>query len=183
MQPRKALCLLFVVVLLAAVVFPTIGLAAGGGYLSGYENQDPTPNGTTGVSWWSTLAYVGSLVVVFLFVAALAYYASKFLGGRFGRALEGKGGRVLEHLPLGPGRSACLVELAGRLLILGVTEHSITLLGEINGEEEAARLRERKPGDSSAPFSGAEGFETQFGALDQLVRRIPSIFKNDVFRK
>lgn len=183
MQARKVLCLLFVVVLLAAFVFPEISLAASGGYLSGYENQDPTPNGTTGVSWWSTLAYVGSLVVVFLFVAALAYYASKFLGGRFGRALDGKGGRVLAHLPLGPGRSACLVELAGRFLLLGVTEHSITLLGEIDDAAEVERLREQRPKDTASPFAGADGFETQFGALDQLVKRVPSIFKNDVFRK
>ena len=120
------LCLLLWVFL--ALVLPSVGLAAdSGGYLSGYENQDPAPNGTPGVSWWSTIAYVASLVVVFLFVAGLAYYVSKILGGRFGRAMSGGGGRLLENLPLGPGRSACVVELAGRILLLGVTEHTISL--------------------------------------------------------
>ena len=174
------LCLL----LFLFFVLPSVGMATeGGGYLAGYENQDPTPNGTTGVSWWSTIAYVASLVVVFLFVAGLAYYASKFLGGRFGRAASGGGGRVLEHLPLGPGRSACVVELAGRLLILGVTEHSITLLGEIDDAAEAEQLLKRSLEEPAAPFSGAGGFERQFGSLDQLAKRIPAIFKNDAFRK
>ena len=94
MLERKGyfLCLLLWVFL--ALVLPSVGLAAdGGGYLSGYENQDPAPNGTPGVSWWSTIAYVASLVVVFLFVAGLAYYVSKILGGRFGRAMSGGGGR------------------------------------------------------------------------------------------
>ena len=102
----SALCLLVWASL--TLLLPSVGLAAdGGGYLAGYENQDPMPNGTPGVSWWSTIAYVASLVVVFLFVAGLAYYVSKILGGRFGRAVSG-GGRVLENLPLGPGRSACI---------------------------------------------------------------------------
>ena len=164
-----AICLLLI--FCCVMILPSVGLAAdGGGYLAGYENQDPTPNGTPGVSWWSTIAYVASLVVVFLFVAGLAYYVSKFLGGRFGRSMTGNGGRVLEHLPLGPGRSACVVELAGRILLLGVTEHSITLW-------------EKSAEESPAMFSQAGGFERQFGSLDQLVKRIPSMFKNDAFRK
>ena len=54
-------------------VLPTVGLAADGGsssgYLAGYENADPKP---TAVSWWSTLAYLLSLLVIFAFVLAKA---------------------------------------------------------------------------------------------------------------
>lgn len=177
-----ALCLLVWVFL--ALLLPAVGMAAdGGGYLAGYENRDPAPNGTPGVSWWSTIAYMASLVVVFLFVAGLAYYVSKVLGGRFGRMVSGGGGRVLDNLPLGPGRSACIVELAGRLLILGVTEHSITLLGEIEDAAEAEKLLKKSLEESRGSFSGMDGFERQFGSLDQLAKRIPTIFKNDAFRK
>ena len=178
----RVLCLL--VWLFFALLLPSVGMAAdGGGYLAGYENHDPTPNGTPGVSWWSTIAYVASLVVVFLFVAGLAYYVSKILGGRFGRSVSGGGGRVLENLPLGPGRSACVVELAGRLLLLGVTEHSITLLGEIEDAEEVEQVLKKSLEESPMPFSGTTGFERQFGSLDKLAKRIPTMFKNDVFRK
>ena len=138
MLGRKGYFLCLLLWVFIVLVLPSVGLAAdGGGYLSGYENRDPAPNGTPGVSWWSTIAYVASLVVVFLFVAGLAYYVSKILGGRFGRAMSSGGGRLLENLPLGPGRSACVVELAGRILLLGVTEHTITLLGEVEDAAEA----------------------------------------------
>ena len=90
MLGRKGAALCLLVWASLTLLLPSVGLAAdGGGYLAGYENQDPMPNGTPGVSWWSTIAYVASLVVVFLFVAGLAYYASKILGGRFGRAVSG----------------------------------------------------------------------------------------------
>ena len=184
MLTKKGVVLWLGLIVVTVFLFPSVGIAAGdGSYLSGYENQDPVPNGTPGVSWWSTVAYVVSLVVVFLFVAGLAYYVSKFLGGRFGRATSGRGGRVLENLPLGPGRSACVVALAGRFLILGVTEHSITLLGEIDDADEAEQLLKKSLEESPLPFSDTGGFERQFGSLDQLVRRIPTMFKNDVFRK
>ena len=184
MLGRKGAALCLLVWASLTLLLPSVGLAAdGGGYLAGYENQDPMPNGTPGVSWWSTIAYVASLVVVFLFVAGLAYYVSKILGGRFGRAVSG-GGRVLENLPLGPGRSACIVELAGRLLLLGVTEHSITLLGEIEDPAEAEQILKRNlEGRSQDSFPGMSGFESQIGSLDQLAKRIPTIFKNDAFRK
>ncbi len=51
-----------------------------GGYLSGYEEVEPKP---TAVSWWSTLAYLLSLVAVFAVVVVMAYFTAKFIGGRF----------------------------------------------------------------------------------------------------
>ena len=39
--------------------------ASSSGYLSGYENPDPRPSP---VSWWSTLAYLLSLLVIFGFL-------------------------------------------------------------------------------------------------------------------
>ena len=181
---RKNCVLCLLIWILFVLILPSTGMAAdSGGYLAGYENQDPMPNGTPGVSWWSTIAYVASLIVVFLFVAGLAYYVSKILGGRFGRPVSNGGGRVLENLPLGPGRSACLVELAGKLLLLGVTERSITLLGEIEDEAAAEQILKKSLAESSTPFPDTKGFERQFGSLDQLVKRIPTIFKNDAFRK
>lgn len=182
---KKGVVCCIVFLLIIALLFPSLGMAAeGGGYLSGYENQDPIPNGTPGVSWWSTVAYIASLVVVFLFVAGLAYYVSKILGGRFGRARSGGNGRVLEYLPLGSGRSVCVVELVGKFLILGVTDHTITFLGEIDDKSEVEELLKGKLDKTSLPLYGSvDGFERQFGSLDRLVKRIPTIFKNDVFGK
>ena len=111
--------------------------AAKGGYLSGYENADPKPSS---ISWWSSIAYLVSLFAIFIFVVGLAYFAARFLGGRFAQQKMGYGGRILSHLPLGPNRSVCIIEMAGRIFMLGVTEHSVTLLAEINDPDEIDRL-------------------------------------------
>ncbi len=167
-------------VLFAWSAMPTLGLAAdassaGGGYLSGYENTDPKPSQ---MSWWSTLAYLISLFAVFAFVIVMAYFASKFLSGKFGKNMNGSDGMILEHLPLGPNRSVCVVELAGHVLMLGVTEHQITLLGEINDEGEIARLHRNAV--TGQPFD--DSFTNQMGLIGQFAKRVPSLFK-DMNRK
>ena len=45
-------------VLFSLIYFGDSAAEAAGGYLEGYEEVDPRP---TGVSWWSTLAYLVSL--------------------------------------------------------------------------------------------------------------------------
>ena len=135
-------------------------LAAEGGYLSGYTEPDPRP---TGVSWWSTLAYL----------------ASRLLAGHFAKATGASGGHLLAHLPLGPNRSVCIVELAERVFVLGVTEHSITLLREITDPEEIERLHR----SSLAPSGGVDIFSSQMGTLEQLAKRIPSLFRDGGYRR
>ena len=151
-------------------------LAAEGGYLSGYTEPDPRP---TGVSWWSTLAYLLSLLAVFAFVLVLAYLASRLLAGHFAKATGASGGHLLAHLPLGPNRSVCIVELAERVFVLGVTEHSITLLREITDPEEIERLHR----SSLAPSGGVDIFSSQMGTLEQLAKRIPSLFRDGGYRR
>lgn len=144
--------------------------ASSGGYLAGYENVDPKP---TASSWWSTLAYLVSLFAIFGFVVVMAYFAARFMGGKFARHITGSGGRILEHLPLGPNRSVCVVEMANRLFLLGVTEHSITLLSEITDPEEIERLHK------SSMLNGMDSgmFSQEFGMLADLVQKIPPILR------
>lgn len=160
------------------LIFSTAVWAApeSGGYLAGYENADPQP---TSFSWWSTVAYLVSLLAIFVFVAVMAYVAARFLGGRFSQELGAGGGRILSHLALGPKMSVCVVEMAGRVFMLGVTEHNISLLAEIDDAEEIERLNRQKlaGGFDSAMFS------QQFGALSGLVQKIPPLFRGDSFRK
>ena len=140
---------------------------AAGGYLEGYEEADPRP---TGVSWWSTLAYLVSLVAVFGVVLVMAYFAARFIGGRFNAArLGASGGRILENLPLGPNRSVCTVEIAGRVFLLGVTDHSINLLSEITDKDLIEHLH-------AQALDSGDMFSQEFGTLSDLVRKIP-LFK------
>ena len=153
-------------VLISLIYFGGSTAEAVGGYLEGYEEVDPRP---TGVSWWSTLAYLVSLFVVFSVVLVMAYFAARFIGGRFNAArMSASGGRILENLPLGPNRSVCVIKIAGRVFLLGVTEHNITLLSEITDDEAIEDLQENAPADI---------FPKDFGSFSELVEKIQPPFK------
>lgn len=153
--------------LVSLIYFGDTIAEAAGGYLEGYEETDPRP---TGVSWWSTLAYLVSLLAVFGVVLVMAYFAARFIGGRFNAArLSASGGRILENLPLGPNRSVCTVEMAGRVFLLGVTDHNINLLGEITDKDLIEHLHEQA-------INSGDMFSQEFGTLSGLVKKIP-LFK------
>lgn len=154
-------------VLVSLIYFGDTIAEAAGGYLEGYEEVDPRP---TGVSWWSTLAYLVSLLAVFGVVLVMAYFAARFIGGRFNAArLSASGGRILENLPLGPNRSVCTVEMAGRVFLLGVTDHNINLLGEITDKDLIENLHKQA-------INSSDMFSQEFGTLSGLVKKIP-LFK------
>ena len=145
-----------------------IAEAVGGGYLSGYEEVEPQPSA---ISWWSTFAYLLSLVAVFAVVIVMAYFAAKFIGGRFNSArMAAGGGKILENLQLGPNRSVCIVEMAGRVFLLGVTDGGINLLGEITDGDMIEHLHEQS-------LAANDIFYHDFGSISDLVKKIPPIFK------
>ncbi|TCS80956.1 FliO/MopB family protein [Pectinatus cerevisiiphilus] len=151
------------------------GDSSSGGYLSQYQNVDPHP---TSASWISTFGYLLSLVVIFVFVVGLAYYVSHYLGGRFGKQFkENSGGALLLNLSLGPNKSICVVEIAGHIMILGVTDHNITLLQEITDMQEIEKLH---LSNSTEPVETnvLDLFGQQFNSLDKISKRIPEFFKN-----
>ncbi len=157
-------------VLFCLIYFDGSAAEAAGGYLAGYEEPDPRP---TGVSWWSTLAYLLSLFAVFAVVLVMAYFAARFIGGRFNAArLSASGGRVLENLPLGPNRSVCTVEMAGRVFLLGVTDHNISLLGEITDKNLIEHLH-------AQAINSGDMFSQEFGTLSGLIQKIPLFKKKD----
>ena len=139
----------------------------GGGYLAGYEEADPRPSA---VSWWSTVAYVVSLFAVFAFVVILAYFVARTFGKSSMRTLAARGGQVYLQLPLGPNRSVCVVELFGRVFVLGVTDTNIRLITEIDDPETVEGIR------TSAPLEGGV-FQEQFGSLSDFVQKIPPLFR------
>ena len=171
---RKTVVLACFVGILALMIATEPALAAEeaakGGYLAGYENSDPRP---ASISWWSTIAYLVSLFAIFIFVVGLAYFAARFIGGKFAQQKLGYGGRILSHLPLGPNRSVCVIEMSGRVFMLGVTEHSITLLTEITDPDEIERLHREDLAFGKMP----DMFSQQFGTLAGLVQKVPPLFR------
>ena len=143
--------------------------AEAAGYLAGYEEVEPV---SAGVSWWSTLAYVISLIAVFAIVLVMAYVFARLIGGKLNARMSGQTSKVLENLPLGPNRSVCIVEMAGRVFLLGVTDSSINLLTEITDEEEIERLR------TVARELSSDVFRQEFGTLSSIMDRITSKHKH-----
>ena len=137
--------------------------AEAAGYLSGYEEIEPTG---AGVSWWSTLAYVISLIAVFAIVLVMAYVFARLIGGKLNARMSGQTGKVLENLPLGPNRSVCIVEMAGRVFLLGITDSSINLLTEITDAAEIERLRRE------AREISEDVFRREFGTLSSIMDRL-----------
>lgn len=170
MNRKIKICLPIVVLTLCVVLnFDCeTAKAVGGGYLSGYEEVEPQP---TSISWWSTFAYLISLVAVFAVVVVMAYFAARFIGGRFNSArMAAGGGKILENLQLGPNRSVCVVEIAGRVFLLGVTDGGITLLGEIDDKDIIEHLHEQS-------LAANDIFYNDFGSFSDMVKKIPPLFR------
>lgn len=130
-----SICL--VLFLLSAFSLHVTAQESQGEYLKYQEPQAPTGSS----SWVSTLAYILSLLATFAVVIGLAFFTSRFLGQKFGHLSVRNINKVLVTLPLGNNRAVYVVEVAGKYLVLGVTDHNITLLQEIVDAAEIEKIR------------------------------------------
>ncbi|MEE1307043.1 MAG: flagellar biosynthetic protein FliO, partial [Anaerovibrio sp.] len=76
-------------------------------------------------------------------------------------------------------KSVCVVEIGGKVVLLGVTEHQVNLLAEIEDADEIDRLRRQavaQPVDMGA-------FASQLSSLEELTRRVPSLFREGLNRR
>ncbi len=141
--------------------------AAAPGYLQYQEPAKATS------SAWGTMAYVLSLIVLFIGVIVLAYFTSRFIASRMGGIGQSAGSTIHTTLALGPNRNIHLVEMAGRFFVVGATEHSIQMLFEIESPEQIARIRDSA--QTSHP-SFEEALGSQLSALKQIRDRFPGVF-------
>ncbi|MPM31871.1 hypothetical protein SDC9_78428 [bioreactor metagenome] len=142
-----------------------------GGYLN---YQEPQASST---SWLANIAYVFSIIITFAVVIGLAYLTSRFLGQKMGQITANADNRVLATLALGPNRAVHVVDVAGKVLVLGVTDHSITLLEEIIDEVRIEKLRQQ-PATDSMPTSFDSVFQRQLASLQQMSQKFPTVFNN-----
>lgn len=101
---------------------------------------------------WSILGVLAVVILILYF----AYAATKWIGTHSApggsvriRALGDARFRILGQLGVGRNERLVLVRLDERCYLLGVTEHQITLLRELEGEEAAEWLAENE--QPSAP--------------------------------
>lgn len=170
-ERRYGLWVLCVVCLITAVLFTGIAFAAdsNGEYL---KYQEPQP--ASSVSWWSTVGYVFSLLFTFAVVIGLAYFTSRFLGQKMGRLSVTGEQKILTTLPLGPNRAVYVVEIAGKCLVLGVTDHSISLLQELTDPEQIEKMKAHVPAAPAAGFDSI--FQRQLASLQHMTQKFPAVF-------
>ena len=82
-----------------------------------------------------------TIIVLALFIGGF-YLFYKFVTQKAGLQVTGHEAiQVLSMIPVGPNRSLQLVEVAGRVYLIGVSEAGINMLTEINNKEEIDRIR------------------------------------------
>jgi len=91
----------------------------------------------------AALKVVGALALT-LVLMVLAVWALKKLMGAAAVRSDGDIVTIIELRYLAPKKAVALVKVLDRVLIVGVTDQSLTSLGELTAEE-AATLDERKP--------------------------------------
>ena len=145
------------------------GAEPNGEYL---QYQEPKP--AAAVSWYSTISYIFSLIITFAFVIGLAYFASRFLGKKLGGLSANGSSRIINVLSFGTNRAVYTVEVAGKFLVLGVTDHNITVLQEITDSKEIEKLKSEQVTVPKDQFENV--FQRQLASLQQLTQRFPTTF-------
>lgn len=174
--PKWGVVLLLLLILAA---YTCIGVAAENAPApaqpSGYlQYQEPA---RTGSSPAGAFAYVASLIVLFLGVIALAYFASRFIALKMSGMSQTAGTSIHMTLSLGPNRNIHLVEMAGRFFVVGVTDQSIRLLFEIESPDEINKIKEQAI-QAKPSFEAALG--NQMDALKQIRDRFPAVFSSSI---
>lgn len=164
---------ILLIVVLFAIAHVSTGFAAAqpGEYLN---YQEPKPAGT---SWFSTIAYVFSLIVTFIVVIGLAYFTSRFVGQKMAKTTVYGDNKVVFTLPLGPNRGVYVVEIAGKYLVLGVTDHNINLLQEITDPEQVEKLQTLNPVMPANQFDIV--FQRHLASLQQMSHKFPGVFNGN----
>ncbi|MGD0639038.1 MAG: flagellar biosynthetic protein FliO, partial [Nitrososphaerales archaeon] len=125
-------------------------------------------HGSTGAQSVSATSLLVQMVVGLVVIIFLIKMASKFVQGRGGRSLSprsrSQGVTVVGRQSLGKGVQVAMVAAGAQTYLLGVTQHQVTLLGEIDSEapasgpqQEAGELQLLRGGSRPALSAGGSG--------------------------
>jgi flagellar biogenesis protein FliO len=121
-----------------AVALPKGGEEPGGGAIRDFREDEFKPKVVEESYAWlifKTIMILGLLVGVF-------YYFFRFVTKKAGMNVLGQDVfHVLAVLPIGPNKFLQVVDFAGKLLLLGVSDSGINLITEIKDKEEIDRIR------------------------------------------
>lgn len=100
-----------------------------------FEYQDPVQ-----VAAPSMGSLLLRLVLSLIIVIGLALLVIKFFQRQVSHSGTGRWIRILDQVVIGSNRALILVEIAGKIYVLGVTDHNITKLLEVKDASQAVFL-------------------------------------------
>jgi len=166
-------CILLLIAFLIGVgCLGTVYAAEPSGEYLQYQEQKPTVSS----SGLSTLTYVFSLLITFALVIGLSYFAARFWGQKMGNKLSSSNHKIVATLPLGTNRAVYIVEIAGKFLVLGVTDHTINILQEITDIGEIEKMKTKPISVPEDQFDKV--FQRQLASLQQLSLKFPNVFNS-----
>ena len=83
------------------------------------------------------------LILGFLAILFLAYLVTRYMGSKVYNLGTTKYMRVLEKVFLGNDKSLCIIQIGQRIFVVGVTNHQISIISEIN-ETDLVSLTDHK---------------------------------------
>lgn len=169
---KKFMIIGMILLLILVIIAPVVVAAdSTGEYLKVQNPQYASPSG------FSVFAYVLSLLFTFGVVLALAYFTSRFWGGKLNQLTKNNNNKVLRTLSLGPHRAVHVVEIVGEYFVLGVTDHNITLLHKITSQEQIEQLKAQ---DMLAEVTKFElVLRQQLNSLKDMSYKFPNVFGSE----
>lgn len=135
------------------VILSLTTLAAGQPDTSNVPPATPPPEFHFG---WMLAKTVFSLLLIIALIFGLLFVARRYLGQQLPGSIGGEDCQIIAKFPIQPKQSLLLVQVFGRLLLLGVTESSITFLAEFEPNQDIqkwmSRLEQGPRGFSNASF-------------------------------
>ncbi|MCL2151635.1 MAG: flagellar biosynthetic protein FliO [Oscillospiraceae bacterium] len=116
--------------------------------------------------------------IVLIIVAA--YYATWFISvkasGRGRGKLRNKNINLIDRFAISKDKSFCIVEIAGKVYVVGVTNQSMTLIDTLNALEFAENQEENR---ETLAFRMTPGVRI----ADQIVKKLASFLRNSTRRR
>ncbi len=104
----------------------------------GFEEKDFAPKiGEDSYGW-----LLFQVVLILGLLAGGFYYFYRFVSKKAGFQASGQDVvQTLSAVPMGPGRYLYIIDVAGKVFMLGVTDNNINLITEIEDKDEKDRIR------------------------------------------
>jgi len=130
----------------------------------------------------SLIKAFGSLAIVIALIILTVYLLKKFFFAKGEFKGSDKALKMLSNIYIGDKMRICLVEVLGKVLVLGISGSSINLLTEIEGDKVMDVVSEiKKEGEKPKPFkkymkNAAEDFDSE--KIDSKAKNLSNIIKN-----